>query len=529
MLRRWAQRWAILVALTALFAAYRFALSSLHYHANNAPDLTLEVLLVGVNPSYAEVARTLDAVFAAPSIAALKPHVSVYTVPDAADSALHELAEVRSTPHLDAVLLSYLARRYASLPDFVLFAPAVPADYGSFSGKLQAFDTATQFLPLVGQFEGCSCLQPEKSSQRKLLSVPGCAEHVKSFRHGQFIVSKSSIELQPAEFYQDVLQTVQFGRHNSSMANVPALQELEAAWSRAFACSEHATGLQTQAARAFENESLKVGLHGVHAVAKSRIIWMLWLNGWDDAPWLALRAVESWRLHNPTWNVVLLTEANLATYLVVPTYFRNSHISPQARSDVIRLHLLADHGGVWADATVVCTQPLDSWIHSVLEPAGFWMYHGTGWPPPKPATHANTGFPASWFMAAARGSYLARSWVIAADNYWATRTSGADNYFWMDALFRGLLDADDVFAQQWSLVPYVSCEDLGQSHMFLGVVHKVIRDIDIALLETNPPFVLKLSHHKLPKREAGFSWFAKRTAGFSAAHAYSRVARRRLR
>ena len=250
-----------------------------------------------------------------------------------------------------------------------------------------------------------------------------------------------------------------------------------------------------------------------------RNIWLLWLSGWDDAPWLARRAVDSWRLHNPTWNVVLLSEANLETYVALPAYFRNTFISPQARSDIVRLHLLAALGGVWADATVLCTQPLDNWIHSVLEPAGFWMYHGTGWPPPKPASHANTAFPASWFMAAARGSYLARAWRDAADGYWAARTSGADDYFWMDALFRSLLRRDRLFAQQWGLVPYISCEDDGQSHMLLGVVHKIVRGADAASLETNPPFVLKLSHHKLPRREADFSWVTRRTAGLVAVYA----------
>jgi mannosyltransferase OCH1-like enzyme len=32
----------------------------------------------------------------------------------------------------------------------------------------------------------------------------------------------------------------------------------------------------------------------------------------------------------------------------------------QAKSDMIRLHVLSTHGGVWADSTMLCLQPLDS-------------------------------------------------------------------------------------------------------------------------------------------------------------------------
>ena len=33
-------------------------------------------------------------------------------------------------------------------------------------------------------------------------------------------------------------------------------------------------------------------------------------------------------------------------------------------SDVLRLHALAEHGGIWMDATIICTASL-SWVHSI--------------------------------------------------------------------------------------------------------------------------------------------------------------------
>jgi hypothetical protein len=74
--------------------------------------------------------------------------------------------------------------------------------------------------------------------------------------------------------------------------------------------------------------------------------------------------------------VELVSADNLHEFVRIP-YIHQPHIKEQAKSDIIRLHLLAQHGGVWADATVLCLQPLDHWLYDMLAPARFWMYHGT--------------------------------------------------------------------------------------------------------------------------------------------------------
>ena len=501
MLSRRVLRLIVCVTLGALFCTCAVAWFAPFRLKQREP--TFEVLLVGANASYAEFSRTLDAILSVRSIARLKPRIALHTASDTTARSLRKLGAVHETADLDAVLLSYIAQRYTTLPDFILFAPASPAASKTFVRALEAFNTKAQLVPLTEQ-TGCPCDSCETAFD---LTSAGCVEHFKSFRRGQFIVSKATITRQPVLFYEKMLK-----KHDEALQRFPSqdragsvLEKLEAVWSHKFACPASADRACTSPV--VENDTSPEAY-------SSRNVWLLWLSGWDDAPWLALRVVDSWKLHNPTWNVVLLTAANLENYVAVPRYFHNEFISPQARSDIIRLHVLAAHGGVWADATVLCTQPLDGWMHSVLEPSGFWMYHGTGWPPPRPPTHSNTAFPASWFMAAARGSYMAQAWSCAADDFWASRSSGADDYFWMDALFRSLLRVDPIFAREWSLVPYVSCEDLGQSHMFAGAVHKAMRSQEGAWLETNPPYVLKLSHHKLPRKEADFSWRTMRTAGF---------------
>jgi hypothetical protein len=54
------------------------------------------------------------------------------------------------------------------------------------------------------------------------------------------------------------------------------------------------------------------------------------------------------------------------------------------------MELLRRHGGVWADATCYCLQPLAEWLPSKLAPAGFFAFD-------RPAPDRML---ASWFLAA---------------------------------------------------------------------------------------------------------------------------------
>lgn len=224
-------------------------------------------------------------------------------------------------------------------------------------------------------------------------------------------------------------------------------------------------------------------------VTKKRI-WMLWLQGWDKAPPIACEVRASYERWNPGWTIECVSESDLSRYVTIP--YLASVPTAQAKSDVIRLSLLDKHGGVWADATMLCLAPLDTYIYEALTPSGFWMYHGR---------EECTG-PASWFMASVPGSTIARKWRSACDAHWSRPRNGGDlDYFWMDALFAQLYKSDMSFADSWDRVPHMCCEDAGQAHMLAG--RMLCKDADKQLIiNANPPYVLKLSHHGLPNDTA---------------------------
>ena len=166
-----------------------------------------------------------------------------------------------------------------------------------------------------------------------------------------------------------------------------------------------------------------------------RVIWILWFDGWEgtQAPWIAHAVASSWEAHNPGWHVQRLSAANLGDFLSVPYMKRMGELNertnrgwrkatrkwlPPAQSDVIRVHLLAKYGGVWADATLLCNAPLDGWLYDALAPVGFWAYRSGG---RDGVSHA-----CSWFLAATRHSRLLHHWRDADDSYWEARLRALD-------------------------------------------------------------------------------------------------------
>jgi hypothetical protein len=215
-------------------------------------------------------------------------------------------------------------------------------------------------------------------------------------------------------------------------------------------------------------------------------IFLLWLQGWEVANWLNKQVAESWRINNPGWKIHFVDFYNLKDYVsdIDYIYDTSKNISPQALSDIIRLSLLKNHGGVWADATMLCMQPLDNWVSSAVEPVGFWMYHGHG------GGMSREVGPASWFIVSEKDGYMINKWKDECDLYW-NKNQYAHIYCWMDSLFKKLFRSDEIFRQQWLQVPYVYCELDGQSHTLdhYGMQNNTPHIQQLFL--TNPPYALK--------------------------------------
>jgi hypothetical protein len=160
------------------------------------------------------------------------------------------------------------------------------------------------------------------------------------------------------------------------------------------------------------------------------------------------------------------------------------------KANLLRLHLLAGQGGVWADSTTLCAAPLDSWLPPLME-GGFFAFARPG-----PDRLLST-----WLLAATPGHALVGKWLAACLRYWRL-TARADFYFWLPYLFADLCRNDPMARAMWATVPRASADpshevqwhstDLGESNR-IG-----------ALLESGIVPVHKLDWRlPLPKAGAG--------------------------
>ncbi len=104
-------------------------------------------------------------------------------------------------------------------------------------------------------------------------------------------------------------------------------------------------------------------------------IWVCWLQGFDSAPDIVRACLNSLRQNLPGYEIVTLDETNLHDYVQLPDFVEDKYrrgIIPRAHyTDLVRLELLCAYGGLWIDATVLCTSPA---LMPVIEAAPLFLY-----------------------------------------------------------------------------------------------------------------------------------------------------------
>lgn len=99
---------------------------------------------------------------------------------------------------------------------------------------------------------------------------------------------------------------------------------------------------------------------------KSNYVWTCWLQGRENAPELVKVCFNQMEKQFADKQFVVITADNLKDYIKLPDYiiskWQKGIISNTHLSDIIRISLLAEHGGLWIDSTVLCTGNLDKYV-----------------------------------------------------------------------------------------------------------------------------------------------------------------------
>lgn len=101
----------------------------------------------------------------------------------------------------------------------------------------------------------------------------------------------------------------------------------------------------------------------INNIRKEDPIWIFWYQGLKDAPELIKICVESVKRYSGVHEVIVVTKENINYYVDIPDYIyiklKEKKITLTHFSDILRMALLAKHGGIWFDATLYCTGNFD--------------------------------------------------------------------------------------------------------------------------------------------------------------------------
>lgn len=134
-----------------------------------------------------------------------------------------------------------------------------------------------------------------------------------------------------------------------------------------------------------------------------KILWIAWNQGEEEAPPLVQQCIKVWRLKNPTWDVRVVSKKEWNKWLYIEESDRLTKVlsksSHQLQSDWLRLALLDEYGGVWADATTLCRRSLDQWLNNYSK-NDFFVFRNPG----------ADRIASSWFIASPPGHPLTAKW-----------------------------------------------------------------------------------------------------------------------
>eukprot|EP00927_Polykrikos_kofoidii_P040302 TRINITY_DN34485_c0_g2_i1.p1 TRINITY_DN34485_c0_g2~~TRINITY_DN34485_c0_g2_i1.p1 ORF type:complete len:449 (+),score=53.59 TRINITY_DN34485_c0_g2_i1:90-1436(+) len=144
---------------------------------------------------------------------------------------------------------------------------------------------------------------------------------------------------------------------------------------------------------------------------RERTIWGYWAQGYDAMPAFMKLCVDTWRRHNPRWDVRILQKSTILYYLSeveLPNRFMHM-LSHQTASDCVRLALLSRYGGIWMDVNILLLTDLDSlcWDEIAYEHRDAAVFYH-----PHYGTDAlfKKDLVESWFLAARPGNPFFIKW-----------------------------------------------------------------------------------------------------------------------
>ena len=181
----------------------------------------------------------------------------------------------------------------------------------------------------------------------------------------------------------------------------------------------------------------------------SNKVWVLWLQGMDNAPDIVKTCYKSLVNNLSDREIVLLTEENYRDYITFPDYIQekvnNGVITKTHMSDLLRLELLTTYGGIWIDATVFLSSDdiLDYMLSSEL-----FLFQKL-----KPALDGNPKRVSTWYICAKSNHPILILTKELLYLYWSEYNYMVDYFLIHDFMELSI----EVYPQEWEkVIPFSS-------------------------------------------------------------------------
>lgn len=135
-----------------------------------------------------------------------------------------------------------------------------------------------------------------------------------------------------------------------------------------------------------------------------KVIWTYW-HDLDKVPHIVSKCIDTWLYNNEDYQINLINNERFEkmTNINVDDVFSvTNNKSHQKISDFIRLNLIYLYGGIWIDASMICSMPLN-WVHILQKNKEYVGYISPG--------SENDPIVDSWFMAAIPKSVFIYDWL----------------------------------------------------------------------------------------------------------------------
>lgn len=194
-------------------------------------------------------------------------------------------------------------------------------------------------------------------------------------------------------------------------------------------------------------------------------IWIFWYQGWDSVPQIVkdCGVTTEKYLDNGKYNVHYITKENYTSFVQFPDWIMekvsSGTINLTKFSNMLRMALLYQFGGIWMDATLFITEPLDEKIteypyYSIKNPQG--EYAGF---------NISSGQWSTFFLTVkTRQTRFYKELLTLQMEYWRREDYLLD-YFLFDLLIALVLRNEPDIAKEFSLIPINNKDATSLEHM----------------------------------------------------------------